>query len=81
MTTTLHQLRLVDRFQPLRAPGSAPHHYVLGQLGAMVVAADRSVDAKKLGWRQDKALALARSRRLAHTLGVNVNGFFAATRA
>lgn len=74
--TTLYQLRLVDRFEPFRSKGSAPYHYVLDQLGAMVVAANRDVDVKQLGWKRDKILALARSQRLAHTVGVN--GFFTA---
>lgn len=74
--TTLYQLRLVDRFEPFRSKGSAPYHYVLDQLGAMVVAANREVEVKQLGWKRDKILALARSQRLAHTIGVN--GFFTA---
>jgi predicted transcriptional regulator len=43
--TTLYKLRLVDRFQPLdHRYASLPYHYVLDQLGAMVVAAERGED-------------------------------------
>jgi hypothetical protein len=42
----------------------------------MVVAANRDVEVKELGWKRDKILALARSQRLAHDIGVN--GFFTA---
>jgi predicted transcriptional regulator len=45
--TTLFKLRLVDRFQPLHHRyASLPYHYVLGDLGAMVVAADPTVDGR-----------------------------------
>jgi hypothetical protein len=40
--TTLYQLRLVERFQPIdRRYVSQPYHYVLDQLGAMVMAAEQ----------------------------------------
>lgn len=75
--TTLYQLRLVERFQPLdRRYVSQPYHYVLDQLGAMVVAAEADKDPDQTHWQQEKALALARSQRLAHMVGTN--GFFSA---
>jgi len=74
---TLYQLRLVDRFQPIdRRFVSQPYHYVLDQLGAMVMAAAHDEDPAKLHWQQDKALAIGRSQRLAHLVGTN--GFFSA---
>jgi DNA-binding CsgD family transcriptional regulator len=73
--TQLHQLRLVQRFAPFVPKGSAPFHYVLDQLGDLVVAADRG-EERKGRWRQDRALVLSRSQRLAHIVGVN--GFFTA---
>jgi len=75
--TTLYKLRLVDRFQPLdHRYASLPYHYVLDQLGAMVVAAERGEDPDTSRWRADKALAIGKSQRLRHLVGVN--GFFSA---
>jgi hypothetical protein len=71
--TQLHAMRLVQRFAPFVERGSAPYHYVLDQLGAAVVAAERGEEIKRF-WRQDRALVLSRSQRLAHLMGVN--GFF-----
>ena len=73
--TTLYQLRLVDRFQPLdRRYVSQPYHYVLDQLGAMVAAAEADKDPDQTHWQYEKALAIGRSQRLAHLVGTN--GFF-----
>lgn len=78
--TTLYKLRLVDRFQPLdHRCASLPNHYVLDELGAMVMAAERGEDPDKSHWRADKALAIGRSQRLRHLVGVN--GFFSALMA
>ena len=75
--TTLYKLRLLDRFQPLdHRYASLPYHYVLDQLGAMVVAAERGEDPDTSRWRADKALAIGKSQRLRHLVGVN--GFFSA---
>ena len=75
--TTLYNLRLLDRFQPLdHRYASLPYHYVLDQLGAMVVAAERGEDPDTSRWRADKALAIGKSQRLRHLVGVN--GFFSA---
>lgn len=70
----LHQLRVLDRFRPLVARGSAPQHWVLDSLGAVLVAAERGVDVSDLAWRRDKTIALAGSAQLAHLVGTN--GFF-----
>jgi hypothetical protein len=74
--TILHRLELVDRFRPHHTPGSAPYHYVLGPLGAALLAAHHDQDPASLGHRRDRTLALAHSQRLAHLVGVN--GFFCA---
>jgi Replication-relaxation len=75
----LARLQVVDRFRPLTqvGAGSAPYHYVLGQAGAAVLAAEQGIDPAALGYRRDQALALAHSGRLLAHL-VAVNGFFAA---
>ena len=74
--TILHQLGVVDRFRPRRTPGSASYHYVLGPLGAALLAAQTDQEPTQFGYRRDRTLALAHSQRLQHLLGVN--GFFAA---
>ncbi len=79
-----HRLRdladaeVLARFRPYRrhGEGSAPYHYVLGPAGAAVLAAEQGVEVRRLGYRPDKALEVAHSQRLAHTVGVN--GFFTA---
>jgi Replication-relaxation len=72
----LHRLGVVDRFRPHRTPGSAPYHYLLGPLGAALLAAQHEQDPAQVGYRRDRTLALAHSQRLQHLLGVN--GFFTA---
>ena len=67
----LHQLRILDRFRPLRLSGSAPNHWILDTLGAAVVAAERGVDLAELGWRKDRLVALAASSQLGHLVGTN----------
>jgi hypothetical protein len=82
-----HRLRdladaeVLARFRPYRrhGEGSAPYHYVLGPMGAAVLAAEQGIEVRRLGYRQDKALEVAHSQRLAHTVGVN--GFFTALEA
>jgi hypothetical protein len=69
--TTLYHLRLVERFQPIdRRYVSEPYHYVLDQLGAMVAVAEADKDPDKTHRQQEKALAIRRSQRLAHLVGV-----------
>jgi len=77
----LHRLRVVDRFRPLvpLGEGSAPYHYVLGEAGAQVLAAELGVEVHQLGYRRDRAVAVAHSPRLPRLLAVN--GFFAALAA
>jgi hypothetical protein len=82
-----HRLRdlaaaeVLARFRPYRrhGEGSAPFHYVLGAAGAAVLAAEQGIEVRRLGYRPDKALEIAHSQHLAHTVGVN--GFFAALAA
>ncbi len=70
----LYRLRVLDRFRPYRANGSAPYHYLLDQLGAAVVASERGVEPDELDWSRTKALKLATSKQLDHL--VETNGFF-----
>jgi hypothetical protein len=75
----LQRLDVVDRFRPFRPTGSAPFHYVLGTMGAHILAAEQGATASELGYHRGQALAIAHSQRLAHLVGVN--GFFAALAA
>jgi hypothetical protein len=73
---TLTTLEVLDRFRPRRDTGSAPYHYVLGPLGAAVLAAEQGVQVADLGYRRATALAIAHHRRLPEL--VRANGFFTA---
>ena len=70
----LVNLRVLERFQP-HSPswGSRPYHYVLGPLGAAMEGAERGEDPDRAArrWRGERALALCRTQRLAHLVGVN----------
>jgi hypothetical protein len=72
----LYDLSLVERFRPQASVGSAPLHFILGAVGASVVAAERGVDMSDLDWRSEVPTALATSRHLGHLVGCN--GFFTA---
>jgi hypothetical protein len=73
---TLTTLQVLDRFRPRRDTGSAPYHYVLGPLGAAVLAAEQGIGVAELGYRRAATLAIAYHRRLPEL--VRANGFFAA---
>jgi protein involved in plasmid replication-relaxation len=73
---TLTTLEVLDRFRPRRDTGSAPYHYVLGPLGAAVLAAEHGITVAELGYRRATTLAIAHHRRLSEL--VRANGFFAA---
>lgn len=66
----LYLWRAVSRFQPFQQLGSAPMHYVLGPAGAAVLAAEHGLEVKDLGYRHDRAMAIAHNQRLAHTVGI-----------
>jgi hypothetical protein len=67
----LYLWSVLDRFQPYTPTGTAAQHYVLGPAGAAVLAAEHGLDLPRLGYRRDRANAIAHSLRLAHTVGVN----------
>jgi hypothetical protein len=68
----LYRLGVLQRIRPLRpGGGSAPCHWLLGTAGAEVVAAERGITLKDLGWRRDRANAVMLSAKLGHLLGVN----------
>ena len=69
----LHQLRVLDRFRPprMRGEGSSPYHWILDEAGAHIVAEALGLERAELRWRQQAAIAIARSSKLAHQLAVN----------
>ncbi|WP_238783036.1 replication-relaxation family protein [Streptomyces monomycini] len=67
----LYTWRVLDRFQPFTPVGTAPLHYVLDTAGALVLAREDGLDPAQLGYRHTRAIGIAHSLRLAHTLGVN----------
>ncbi len=70
----LYELRAIERFRPYRESGSHPYHYVLDELGARMIAAERGIEPKELDWTRGRALKLASSSQLRHL--VEANGFF-----
>jgi hypothetical protein len=72
----LYGLDVLDRFRPQAWGSPAPFHWVLGPLGAALVAAEAGIDVADLDWRRSLVHDLAASQRLAHLVGVN--GFFCA---
>lgn len=62
---------VLDRFQPFITLGTTPMHYVLAPAGAAVLAAEDGRNLKHLGYQHERALSIAHSLRLAHTIGVN----------
>lgn len=75
----LYKWRVLDRFQPLITLGAAPMHYVLDTAGAHVLAREDGLDPAALGYRHDRAIGIAHSLQLAHTIGTNA--FFTALSA
>ena len=73
--TQLTRLQVLDRFRPHArvGAGSAPYHYLLGEAGAALLAAQHDcTGADGLGWRREQALSLAQANgQLTHLLGVN----------
>ncbi|MFG1667616.1 replication-relaxation family protein [Streptomyces sp. Y7] len=72
----LYQWRVIDRFQPFVTYGTAPMHYVLDVAGAALLAREDGLELRDLEYRHDRAIGIAYSLHLAHTVGTN--GFFSA---
>lgn len=78
--SVLVEVGALRRFRPHREVGSAPWHYLLGPVGAVLLGVEDGDERKWLtAVRADRQIALERSQRLAHLTGVN--GFFAALAA
>ncbi len=72
----LYTWRVIDRFQPFVTYGTAPMHYVLDVAGAAILAREEGIEPAAFNYKHDRAIGLAHSLRLAHTVGVNA--FFTA---
>ena len=72
----LYRLRVLDRFRVLVPQGSSPFHWVLGEAGAALVAAERGLRPTHRLWRRQELMALAATQHLGHLVGTN--GFFTA---
>jgi hypothetical protein len=66
----LRRAGVLDQFRPHRTRGSAPRHWVLALAGAAVLAAEAGIEVRDLGYRQDRAVAVAHSLHLVHTVGI-----------
>lgn len=66
----LYRWSVIDRFQPFVTVGTAPMHYILGPAGATTLAAVHGLEPKELGYRHQRAMAMAHNLQLAHTVGV-----------
>ena len=67
----LYQLGVVQRFRPVSEIGSYPFHFLLGDLGAQVVAAELAVELKDLKLAKDRLVRIAYSPRLSHLVALN----------
>lgn len=67
----LYTWRVLDRFQPFVTTGTAPMHYVLDTAGATLLAREDGLEPRELRYRHDRAIGIAHSLQLAHTIGVN----------
>jgi predicted transcriptional regulator len=71
---TLRRLGVITRWRPYTQARSAPWHWALDALGADILAAEKGITAKELGYRRDTTEAIFGSAKLTHQIGVN--GFF-----
>jgi hypothetical protein len=68
----LTEIGALRRFRPHLPAGSAPWHYLLGPLGAVLLGAEDRDDRKwATAVRADRQIALEHSQRLAHMTGAN----------
>lgn len=67
----LKEYGLVASFRPPAERGSHPNHFVLGDLGAYVVAAQMGLEVKELGLRKDRLTSIRFSPKLPHLLAQN----------
>jgi Replication-relaxation len=67
----LHELGVIWRARPHTQIGSLPWHYMLDEIGAMIVAEYLDIDQREVGYRNDQKLTLIDGQRLRHTRVAN----------
>jgi hypothetical protein len=72
--TELYAMGVLSRFCNRTGGNPSPFHWVLGPLGAALIAAEAQIDVDALRWRKNLVHDLAVSQRLGHLEGLN--GFF-----
>ncbi len=65
---------MIWRTRPRTHVGSLPWHYILDDMGAMIVAEYLGIDQREVGYRSDQKRTLIDNQRLRHTRAAN--GFF-----
>jgi Replication-relaxation len=70
----LNEMGVIWRIRPRAHLGSLPWHYILDELGSMIVAEYLGIDQRELGYRNDRKRTLIDSQRLRHTR--EANSFF-----
>jgi Replication-relaxation len=70
----LYELGVIWRTRPRTHVGSLPCHYILDDMGAMIVAEYLGIDQREVGYRSDQKRTLIDNQRLRHTRAAN--GFF-----
>lgn len=61
----------VERFRPVIPVGTLPLHFLIGKVGAQVLAAEADQTVTEFGYRRERIIATAYSSQLSHLVGVN----------
>ena len=67
----LNELGVIWRNRPRAHIGSLPWHYILDEMGSMIVAEYLGVDQREVGYRGDRMRTLIDSQRLRHARAAN----------
>ena len=67
----LYELGVIWRTRPRIHLGSLPWHYILDEIGAMIVAENLGIDQREVGYRSDQKRTLIDNQRLRHTRAAN----------
>src|SRR5918996_4217897 len=67
----LNEMGVIWRNRPRTHLGSLPWHYILDEIGAMIVAEYLGIDQRDVGYRNDRKRTLIDSQRLRHARAAN----------